>query len=666
MPATTYPTWPTPTDNIYSTTTDDQLETENDIHDLFAKHRHPSLNHRHPSSSSPSSTQGRLPNPWHQDPPSATNTSQNNPQDGTPTPHDAPAPIPPLNRQAHLNFLIKQIDPLPASFVGFDTNRAWLLYWILHSYDLLSATLDASGRARAIATLVSFQNTLTGGFGGGPDQIPHLMSTFAAVLALATIGGPGPCPDADDVRKGKSIEIGKGGWDAIDRQKMYRWMLSLKQPDGSFLVHENGEVDVRASYCVVTVSTLLGICTPQLVRGLGDFIASCQTYEGGLAAGSQPQYAYHAAATSTAATGQIPYLPDPHAYRPQLGEAHGGYAYCALATHLALSRLPYCGDGPILPSPSPSPSPALAPSATTTKTTKTSSAGDLDVPRLVRWATSLQGVPIEGGGFRGRTNKLVDGCYGWFCGGGLFTVLSPVVEEYERRTKSAGVAHHGRDGDETPTMRWLDNGIDSLPTLPPPAAAKTKTTQGEVRSDSEDSWTTDESIPHGAAAAAAASASAAAAATGLGSEGEGEVDRDPEVLYDRVALQEYILIAAQAPKGGLRDKPGKRPDAYHTNYNLSGLSLAQHRLKPSEATRSSLLSLWKDGGMGKEEERGWRKEVYLSALSWTLDPRDSVIVAGSDGERENNTLQPTHPLFSITFPKAKAFMDWSYAQMVTR
>lgn len=29
----------------------------------------------------------------------------------------------------------------------------------------------------------------------------------------------------------------------------------------------------------------------------------------------------------------------------------------------------------------------------------------------------MQGTEIEGGGFRGRTNKLVDGCYSWWVGG---------------------------------------------------------------------------------------------------------------------------------------------------------------------------------------------------------------------------------------------------------
>ncbi|VDP08311.1 unnamed protein product [Soboliphyme baturini] len=47
-------------------------------------------------------------------------------------------------------------------------------------------------------------------------------------------------------------------------------------------------------------------------------------------------------------------------------------------------------------------------------------------------------------------------------------------------------------------------------------------------------------------------------------------------IFDSQALQNYILICCQYPLGGLIDKPGKNRDYYHTCYNLSGLSIAQH------------------------------------------------------------------------------------------
>ena len=46
-------------------------------------------------------------------------------------------------------------------------------------------------------------------------------------------------------------------------------------------------------------------------------------------------------------------------------------------------------------------------------------------------------------------------------------------------------------------------------------------------------------------------------------------------LFDVGMLERYILLCAQDIKGGLRDKPSKSRDFYHSCYNLSGLSIAQ-------------------------------------------------------------------------------------------
>ena len=46
-------------------------------------------------------------------------------------------------------------------------------------------------------------------------------------------------------------------------------------------------------------------------------------------------------------------------------------------------------------------------------------------------------------------------------------------------------------------------------------------------------------------------------------------------LFNASALQAWILLCSQGPRGGLRDKPGKAQDHYHTCYCLSGLAAAQ-------------------------------------------------------------------------------------------
>jgi len=55
-----------------------------------------------------------------------------------------------------------------------------------------------------------------------------------------------------------------------------------------------------------------------------------------------------------------------------------------------------------------------------------------------------------------------------------------------------------------------------------------------------------------------------------------EVVSDGSWLFNETEVQRYVLIAAQLPTGGLRDKPGKGKDFYHTCYSLSGYAVSQH------------------------------------------------------------------------------------------
>ncbi|KAJ1026293.1 hypothetical protein NDA16_002380 [Ustilago loliicola] len=608
MPAIRAPAWPSPLDNVSTQTSDDQLETEEAINALFSQLRPSRFDF---SKVNPTSkAESPVVNPWL----SAEEQEQQRAQAAA-SAKATPKPSLLLDRQAHVNFLTKLLEPLPGAYTAFDTNRSWLLYWILHSYDLLSVSLDPKGRARAIATLLSFQNTATGGFGGGPDQIAHLMATYAAVSALAIVGGPGPAPTPENIVEGKSVEVGRGGWDAIDRKKMYEWIKGLKQPDGSFLVHVNGEVDVRAGYCVVCITAMLGILTPELLDGMASFIASCQTYEGGIAAVSQPTY------QQNSENGHISLISQ-DVPRPSLGEAHGGYTYCAAASYLACTLL----------------APSSLESATSgssigqaTKKSALSLSAVLNRDALIRWATAQQGIPFEGCGFRGRTNKLVDGCYGWFSGGGLFTVLSAMIE-----------AELINDDLHSPTAPSSTSGVEDwngMLTVPPaPSVFASAANGGEEEASS---WKTESTIKSDDEA------------------DDVEDDLSPLTLFDRVGLQEYILVAAQrsaAEGGGLRDKPGKRPDAYHTCYNLAGLALSQHSVRLSTDTAKFLHQNFK----GEDE---WARKTYSTMLAWTLSARDEVVVEAKEAsEGKSNRLNPTHPVFNITFPKAKGIMDWAYGQ----
>lgn len=188
----------------------------------------------------------------------------------------------------HISYLESGLmNPLPKSFVGLDASGPWILYWMLHSLELLSVQISGNMKVAAIERLLSCQAS-TGGFGGGELQEPHLATTYAAIHALAILG----------------LEI---GFKRILKQELYDWMLSLKQTDGSFIMHRGGEVDIRASYCVLSVASLLGLLTEELTYNMIHFIKSCQSYEGGLSG--------------------LPF-----------NEAHGGYTYCGVAALLLLEK----------------------------------------------------------------------------------------------------------------------------------------------------------------------------------------------------------------------------------------------------------------------------------------------------------------------------------------
>jgi len=181
-------------------------------------------------------------------------------------------------------------------------------------------------------------------------------------------------------------------------------------------MHDDGECDVRGVYTALAVASLTNILDDELRRGAAEWVASCQTYEGGI--GATP--------------GE---------------EAHGGYTFCGLAAMVLLDSVEM-----------------------------------LRLSDLTAWLVQRQ--MSTHGGFQGRCNKLVDGCYS-FWQGGTFPLLEAAL---------------GRSG-QLPA-----GGIHSL--------------------------------------------------------------------FSSEALLDYTLMCCQSPGGGLRDKPGRGRDYYHTCYCLSGLAVA--------------------------------------------------------------------------------------------
>ncbi|KAF9990484.1 hypothetical protein BGZ75_001664 [Mortierella antarctica] len=364
-----------------------------------------------------------------------------------------------LKKTRHEEYVLGALESLSSHWSALDASKPWLCYWILHTLDLLGSKIPDSLAERAISTIRHMQCE-TGGFAGGPGQEAHLAPTYAAVNVLMIIGT-------------------KQAYGVINRATLLEFLLRVKQKDGSFRMMVGGEIDVRGTYCAMSVASLTNILNPELRDGVAEFVARCQSFEGGL--GAYPGV-----------------------------EAHGGYAFCGLAALEILGRTDI-----------------------------------LNRDTFVRWSVSRQ-MSLEGG-FQGRTNKLVDGCYSFWMGG-VFPIIGKMLESVEE-----------------------DKGV-------------------------------------------------------------------LDFVYDRDALQEYLLLACQSSYGGLRDKPSKSSDYYHTCYCLSGLSLSQHHI----SFRHDLKDIAPGG---------------LSSLLWveTLDKRRII------GSAEN-FVEATHPVLNIRMDKVKKALVHFYGQ----
>lgn len=237
-----------------------------------------------------------------------------------------------LLREKHVSWLMRCLEHLPKGFQILDALQGWAAFWILHSLDLLGATIPPDISTQLVEYLASFQD-VSGGYGGGPQQSGHVASTFSVFMALCVLG------------TNQALA-------SIDCTALASFILEMKQEDGSFKVSDGGESDVRATYCGLSVASILGLLDGEkglkYTYGCAKYIKSLQAFDGGL--GGEPG-----------------------------SEAHGGNTYCGLASLVILEER-----------------------------------DAIDVEKLLDWAVMRQ-MSYEGG-FQGRTNKLVDSCYSFWVG----------------------------------------------------------------------------------------------------------------------------------------------------------------------------------------------------------------------------------------------------------
>ena len=279
-------------------------------------------------------------------------------------------------RLLHYNFAKKLMSKLPGGYSSLDSGYPWLLYWVTNIISMCkdNYALNHNDKMQFVQILKELQHD-DGGFCGSPKGHAHLISTYAAVMAIVNLGIP-EAYDIIDINKMKNFLLkmknnqfdinqepsytDKNGVYLITRDKNNEFISYHTAYPGTFQNHINGESDLRSTYCAMVVASVLNLINYDdlennpITKGVVNNIKNCQTFEGGLG-------------------------PEPYC------EAHGGYSYCGIATLVLLKKL-----------------------------------NEIDTNSFVRWLVNRQ--MTKEGGFNGRTNKLVDSCYS-FWQGSIFNLI---------------------------------------------------------------------------------------------------------------------------------------------------------------------------------------------------------------------------------------------------
>ncbi|CAH0392016.1 unnamed protein product [Bemisia tabaci] len=205
---------------------------------------------------------------------------------------------PKLDAQKHILFLRKYLRGLPSKYECLDASQPWLLYWICHSLTILREELTPKEKSE-VAQYLALCQCPDGGFAGGPGQNAHLAPTYAAVLALCTVGT-------------------EEAYKVIDREKLAQFLRKVRLPSGSFVMNVDGEEDIRGAFCALIVARLINLSlSSDIFCNTAHWVSQCQTYEGGF--GGKPGL-----------------------------EAHGGYTLCGFASLALLNAIHLCDINALL------------------------------------------------------------------------------------------------------------------------------------------------------------------------------------------------------------------------------------------------------------------------------------------------------------------------------
>jgi len=267
--------------------------------------------------------------------------------------------LPLIERKGHVAHCKRFLAGLPASQITADSSKLAIVFYCLGSLDLLGVLEDeTSPKERG-----SWQNWIWAQQSHGKSGSGFRPSPF--MTSKESNCGDRPA-EYGDYNKPHiimtytaflSLAMLRDDFSKLDRPGIASFLRSCQRQDGSFsTVPGSIEFDLRTLYCAFAISDMLNDWSGIDIDSAVDFISKCRTYEGGY--------------------GQSPCC-----------EAQGGTTYIAVAS-LALASY----------------------------ATKREYLALTERQLTIRWLLQNQ---HSSGGFCGRTGKLADTCYCFWCGAAL-------------------------------------------------------------------------------------------------------------------------------------------------------------------------------------------------------------------------------------------------------
>ncbi|QBM87364.1 geranylgeranyl transferase type-2 subunit beta [Metschnikowia aff. pulcherrima] len=185
-----------------------------------------------------------------------------------------------LHKDLHVKY-VKELD----SKITKQSYEYWLLehlrlnglYWGAMALATVGS-LETLPKEEVIKFVLDCYDNDAGAFAAFPGHDAHVLTTLSALQILLIY-------DSFDALS------------AEKRDRIAKFVLLLRLPDGSFMGDSFGEIDTRFVFVSVYILTLLGRLTPEIAAEASEFILNCRNFDGGF--GMCPGAESHAAQVYT-------------------------------------------------------------------------------------------------------------------------------------------------------------------------------------------------------------------------------------------------------------------------------------------------------------------------------------------------------------------------------